>query len=224
MDCDEDNTKRKVGSMDIVALVSGGIDSLVMCKLLNKEGQRVFPIFVDYGQLSRKKEWESCKKIFKISKLPIPEKIDLSGYGQFIPSGITNKNKDIYKDAFLPGRNLLFLIVAASYAYQKGIKAIAIGLLSEKTHLFPDQTENFVVNANFAINSALDDYITIVTPLINFSKKDVIKLAEEYNLPLEETYSCHSGEDTYCGKCIACKEIINSVDKSLFPQFNKGGE
>jgi len=205
--------------MAIVALVSGGIDSLVMCKLLEKEGHKIIPIFIDYGQLANEKEWTACKKIFKISNLPEPEKINLNGYGKSIRSGITDKSRDIYADAFLPGRNLIFLIVAASYAYQKGIKNIAIGLLSEENHLFPDQTEEFIVNANYAINSALGDYFTILTPLINFSKKDVIKLAKRYNLPIEETYSCHSGRNSYCGKCVACKEIIGSVNKDLFPQF-----
>ncbi|MBU7030161.1 MAG: 7-cyano-7-deazaguanine synthase [Theionarchaea archaeon] len=209
--------------MAVVALVSGGIDSLVMCKLLEKDGQEIMPIFVDYGQLACKKEWESCKRIFKISNLSKPERIDLNGYGKSITSGITDSSKDICVDAFLPGRNLIFLIVAASYAFQRGIKNIAIGLLSEKTHLFPDQTEEFLVNANFAINSALGEYITILTPLINFSKDNVIKLAEKFNLPIEQTYSCHSGRDSYCGKCIACREIIDSADKDLFPQFSNGG-
>ena len=210
--------------MAVVALVSGGIDSLVMCKLLEKEGQEIIPIFIDYGQLANDKEWESCKKIFKISNLPEPEKIDLNKYGKIIKSGITDNSKDIYNDAFLPGRNLIFLVVAASYAYQKAIKNIAIGLLSEKTHLFPDQKEEFLVNANFAINSALGDYFTVLTPLINFSKNDVIELAKRYNLPIKETYSCHSGGDSYCGKCISCKEIIESVGKDYFTQFSNKGD
>jgi 7-cyano-7-deazaguanine synthase len=210
--------------MAVVPLVSGGTDSLLMCKLLDIDKQEQYPIFIDYGQLAVDMEWASCKKIFKKSNLPEPERIDLSGYGKSIKSGITDDEKDIYAEAFLPGRNLIFLVVAASYAYQKGIKTIAIGLLSESTHLFPDQTEEFIVNANFAINSALGDYITILTPLINFSKKDVFELAKHYNLSLDETYSCHSGKDSYCGKCVACREIINSVGRDSLPQFDTGGD
>ena len=210
--------------MAVVTLVSGGIDSLVMCKLLENDGQEIMPIFIDYGQLAHKKEWGSCKKVFHMSDLPVPEKIDLSGYGKSIRSGITDNSMDICTDAFLPGRNLIFLVVAASYAFQKEIKNVAIGLLSEKTHLFSDQTEEFLVNANFAINSALGDYITILTPLINFGKNDVIELAKRLNLPIEHTYSCHSGNNSYCGKCIACREIIDSVGKDLFPQFSGGGD
>jgi len=208
--------------MKVVVLVSGGIDSLVMCKLLEKEGEKIIPIFIDYGQLSNIKEWEACKRIFKKSNLPEPIKIDLNKYGKLIKSGITDTSKDIYKEAFLPCRNLFFLVVVAAYAFQKGVNTIAIGLLSEKTSIFPDQTEEFIINANFAINSALGKYFTILTPLINFSKNDVIKLAEQYKLSIDQTYSCHSGNDKYCGKCISCREIIESGKKELFPRFFKG--
>lgn len=208
--------------MGIIALVSGGIDSAVMCKIIEKQGESIFPLFMDYGQIAAKKEWSACQQLFKECKFPSPAKVDLSGYGKIIPSGLTDINKDIFKNAFLPGRNMLFLLVGAAYAHSLGEKTIAIGLLSEKTHLFPDQTREFIVNTNFALNSALGDDIIIVTPLINFSKPDTIKLACHYNIPLDKTYSCHSGHDKYCGKCISCREIIDSGEKESLPQFEKG--
>lgn len=204
--------------MSYVTLVSGGIDSLVMSKMISLQGDKQYPLFIDYGQLAKEKEWKACKKVFKESKLPMPIKFDLSAYGKMMPSGITDSSKAIYDEAFLPGRNLLFLVVACSYAHYKGANRIAIGLLDERVHLFPDQTERFVVNTNIAANEALNDDLVIVTPLITFSKRDVINMAKEYGLPIKETYSCHSGNEQYCGKCISCLEIINSVGKDL-PQF-----
>jgi len=206
--------------MTIVALVSGGIDSLVMSKLISLQGEELIPVFVDYGQLARIKEWSACQTVLKKSGLPEPVRVDLSGYGKLMSTGITDPAKHIYNDAFLPGRNMLFLLVGCSYAHYKGVKKVAIGLLSEKYHIFPDQTERFVVNTNIAVNEALDEDIAIVTPLINFSKGEVIELAKHYGFPLSETYSCHSGRDKYCGECIACKQIMNSVGKTL-PQFGK---
>ena len=210
--------------MSVVPLVSGGIDSLVMCKLLEKQGQKLYPIFINYGQLSLNNEWESCKKVFELSNLTSPEYINIQGYGNFFKSGITDKNKKIFDEAFLPGRNLIFLIIAGSYSYQNDINTISIGLLSEQNHLFPDQTEEFIVNTNFALNSAYGRDFTIITPLINFTKSEVIEIAKKYELPLEKTYSCHSGEMKYCEECIACKEIISSGNKELLPQFNKRGD
>ncbi len=208
--------------MDVIVLTSGGIDSAVVCQLIEKQGDKVLPLFIDYGQLCVEKEWIACQNIMKDCNLPPPEKIDVSGFGKAIPSGLTNKDKDIYKDAFLPGRNLLFLTLAASYAASKKVKIIAIGLLSEKLHLFPDQTEEFIVNTNFAINSALNENFIILTPLIKFSKSDVIKLAEKYNIPLDKTYSCYSGEEKYCGKCVSCREILGSELKHKIPQLERG--
>lgn len=223
MDCNEVSTKG-VCNMEVISLVSGGIDSLVMCKILELEKRKQYPLFIDYGQLSSKKEWSACKKIFSKYNLPEPAKICLEGYGRFIKSGITDRSKDIYENAFLPGRNSLFIIVAASYGYQNGVSNIAIGLLSKENHLFPNQTEEFLVNSNFAINSAFNTPFNIITPLINFNKREVIKLAKKYSLSIEDTYSCHLGENIYCGKCVACKEILSSGEKNSFPQFNKGGD
>lgn len=212
-------SKKGGRNIEIVTLVSGGIDSLVMSKIIDLQGEEQIPIFIDYGQLAREREWLACRRVLKKSNLPDPVRIDLSGYGQLMSSGITDSAKDIYDDAFLPGRNLLFLVVGGAYAHYRGAKRVAIGLLSEKFHLFPDQTGRFIVNANIAVNEALNDSIAIVTPLIDFTKSDVITLAKHYGLALDDTYSCHSGEEKYCGKCVSCLEIINSVGKDL-PQFD----
>ena len=75
--------------------------------------------FIDYGQLAREKEWAACQKVFAESKLPSPIKVDLNGYGKIMPTGITDLSKQIHDQAFLPGRNLLFLVVASSYANYK---------------------------------------------------------------------------------------------------------
>lgn len=209
--------------MTVVTLVSGGIDSLVMSKIIDVQGEKQIPLFIDYGQLAREKEWSACRKVLKASILPEPAKVDLSGYGTLLSSGITDRTKDIHDDAFLPGRNLLFLVVGGSYAHYRGVKKVAVGLLSEKFHLFPDQTQRFIVNANIAIDEALNDSIAIVTPLMNFAKSDVISLARHYKLPLNDTYSCHSGNEKYCGKCVSCLEIINSIGNDL-PQFGNKGD
>lgn len=209
--------------MSVVALVSGGIDSLVMCKVLEKENQEIFPLFIDYGQKAREKEWGACKKVLNYSNMPEPERMDLSGYGKLIRSGLTDPSKDILKEAFTAGRNMIFIVAGASYAFQKGASSIAIGLLSEKNHLFGDQTSEFIVNTNIAINSALNGSYYILTPLMAFEKGDVMMLGKKFGLPLDLTYSCHSGEDEYCGTCISCKEIISHCGKESLPQFKKGG-
>ena len=205
--------------MGVVVLISGGIDSIVMCKILENQGEEIIPIFVNYGQLSKDKEWESCLKLLKSNHLPSPKRIDIPNFGESFPSGITSKDKRIEEDAFLPCRNMLFILLGAAEAFQKDVEKIAIGILDPETHIFPDQTPEFIVNCNFAINSALAKDFIILTPLINLKKWEVIELAKKYKIDLSKTYSCHKGGNTYCGECIACKEILEN--KRDLPQFEE---
>jgi 7-cyano-7-deazaguanine synthase len=193
--------------MSMVTLVSGGLDSTLMSVLAKEEGVTLFPLFVDYGQLCIDHEWEACIYVHKQFSLPSPIRMDLAGYGKTIPSGLTSKSLRVNEDAFLPGRNLLFLLAACSYAYSKNANAVAIGLLSEETHIFPDQTNDFIEKAQNTINVALDRHIRIVTPLMNLNKHDVLAMAKKKGI--EGTYSCHSGTLPTCGSCIACRQYID---------------
>lgn len=204
-----------------IVLMSGGIDSSVVCKLLRKNGENVIPLFINYGQVSYQREWTACCYLCKKLELDKPVKVDLEGYGKVIPSDLTFGGKKEDNKAFVPGRNMLFLSVAASYAYVRNETIIAIGLI--KGDGLPDQTQEFIVNANFALNSALGRNLTIVTPLIEFSKTQVILLAKKYQIPLDMTYSCYGGKEKYCGKCATCIEILNSGEAKEFTQF-KGDE
>ena len=126
--------------MGIVTLVSGGMDSTLMSLMAQEEGIVLFPLFVDYGQLAADKEWETCKHLHKKYDLPKVTRMDLSGFGETIPSGITNSHLRINEDAFLPGRNLLFILAGAAYAFKVQANSVAIGLLDPVDSLFSDQT------------------------------------------------------------------------------------
>jgi len=214
-DCAEPRrpSDKELSMMAVVPIVSGDIDSLVMCKILNNERQEQHPIFIDFGQISGDEEWEACRSVFERCELPPPERIDLSGYCRSIESDVQGECKASYINAFLPGRNLMALMAAASYAYQRGIKIVALALLSDESRRFPDQTEEFLVNANFAINSAFGDFITILTPLINFTKEDVLNTARWYGLPIEETFCCHPGRNGICRSCTARKAVVDPLER-----------
>lgn len=108
--------------MSLVTLVSGGLDSTLMSVLAKEEGVTPFPLFVDYGQLCNEHEWEACVYVHKRFELPSPTRMDLAGFGKTIPSGLTNRTLRVNEDAFLPGRNLLFLLAGCSYAYSKNVE------------------------------------------------------------------------------------------------------
>ncbi len=194
--------------MKVVPLVSGGADSSLMSLLLRDGGYSQTPLFVNYGQRAVMQEWKACEAHHRRFDLPIPTRVELSDYGNLIPSGLTNPRLDLVKDAFLPGRNMLFLLAGASYARVTGAEAVAIGLLNEETHIFPDQTSSFLEAVETTLTLAIDKKIKIIAPLQDFYKRDVIALAADYGII--GTYSCHKGEDAPCGKCIACGEFTQS--------------
>jgi 7-cyano-7-deazaguanine synthase len=192
--------------MSLVILVSGGLDSTLISVLAKEEGIQTYPLFIDYGQLCLEREWEACVNMHTKLKLSEPVKMNLSGFGSLIPSGLTKRELNVNEDAFLPGRNLLFILAGCAYAYSKNSGAVAIGLLSEETHLFPDQTKAFIDSTMAAIYLAMDRNIKIVTPLMNLHKPDVIALAKKKGI--EGTYSCHAGTIPRCGVCVACKQYL----------------
>lgn len=203
--------------MRVVALSSGGIDSSVMMQLLKKKNCEIFPLFIDYGQLAADAELKACQKICHYLDLRL-DRIDVSGFGNSIPSGITNRNLDVEKEAFLPARNLLLLTLGAAYGYSKSAYVIAIGLLLNP--IFPDQTREFVQEAQNTTSKALGVDISILVPLISLNKTDVLQLARKYELPLDYTYSCHSGNEEPCGRCISCKDRI-AAEKGLSSQKSR---
>ncbi|MDY7069851.1 7-cyano-7-deazaguanine synthase [Pseudomonas extremaustralis] len=191
--------------MSIVTLVSGGLDSTLVAKLAIEEGLTIYPLFIDYGQRARDRELSACKSAMKRLGLPDPEIAGLGGFGKLIRSGLTDPSLHIIDDAFTPGRNMLFLLTAAAYAHQKNADAISIGLLHESTSLFPDQTSEFLVEAERLISLCMGRTIKVLAPLASFTKPDVVVLAEEKGIT--QTYSCHLGEEDPCGNCIACNEF-----------------
>ncbi len=190
--------------MTTIALVSGGLDSTLMTVLSLEAGVEVKPLFINYGQLAFKREYEACIATFEKFKLPTPVLVDLSGVGSLIRCGLTDSKFHIKDEAFLPGRNLMFLLMAAAYGFQNDSKTVAIGLLSEANAIFPDQTKDFIRSAESTISLAIAWPTKIIAPLLEFTKADVVELAQQKKII--GTYSCHLGEKDPCGGCIACLE------------------
>lgn len=192
--------------MSVVLLASGGVDSCLIAVMAKEEGVEIHPVFVDYGQLASSDEWNACVSVFRTHDIPEPVLMNLCGFGHLIPSGLTHDAWNTNQDAFLPGRNLLFLVAASAYAYRMGATAVAIGLLDESASIFPDQTAAFLSQAEQVIATAMGRQIRIVAPLMHFSKANILRLARQYEI--NGTYSCHEGGMPQCGRCVSCLERL----------------
>jgi len=114
----------------------------------------------------------------------------------------------VNEDAFLPGRNLLFLLAGCAYAYAMESSALAIGLLSEADHIFPDQTRQFLERTEDLMSLAMSYPVKIVAPLMGLTKRQVVLLARQKGI--DRTYSCHSGTSSPCGECVSCQERLRA--------------
>ncbi|WP_430251476.1 7-cyano-7-deazaguanine synthase [Neorhizobium sp. DAR64860/K0K1] len=189
---------------DAICLASGGLDSSVCLRLMQNQGLSPLPLFINYGQLNYSRELASLRHNCTSLGIQSPMELNLSDFGRTLSTGLTDATKDVVADAFTPCRNLLFIVSAAAIGYKYGIDKIVLGLLSEKSAIFPDQSDDFIRDAESAVASALGVRFTIILPLRDFVKAEVLKLAQQ--LGVTDYYSCHAGTEIPCGKCIACSE------------------
>jgi 7-cyano-7-deazaguanine synthase len=190
---------------DAICLSSGGLDSTLCLYLLRERGLSALPVYVNYGQRNLHREWGALLGACATHGFPQPVRFDFPSFGTIIKTGLTDETLRVNEDAFTPTRNLLFLALAGAVASSRGgIRNIVIGLLSERTVIFPDQSDRFLKITESVLTEALGAQIEIHCPLRDLTKQDVLRLAHARGI--SGFYSCHSGTEIPCGKCIACLE------------------
>ncbi|MFC1933369.1 7-cyano-7-deazaguanine synthase, partial [Chloroflexota bacterium] len=68
--------------MGIVTLVSGGLDSTLLAVLTSEADVQQRPLFVNYGQICKDQELAACMEVHRKFGLPVPDVMDLNGYGK----------------------------------------------------------------------------------------------------------------------------------------------
>ena len=195
-----------------LVLLSGGQDSatcLLWAKHIHKE---VEAISFTYGQ-KHSRELEAGDNICKLLNiqrtvigLPFISNISVSSLLNSTLEGQHPLN-DALPASFLPGRNVLFLTIAAMYAYTKEINILVGGMCQTDYSGYPDCRRTFIDYLELAFDRGFARDIYIVTPLMFLSKADSIKLA--LSLPLGKeilklSHTCYKGENPPCGTCPAC--------------------
>lgn len=107
---------------------------------------------------------------------------------------------------FVPGRNLVFLTLAAAYAWPRGIDDLVTGTAQTDYSGYPDCRRTTLDALERTLRLGLERDIRLHTPLMNLSKKDTVLLAKELGAleAMALTHTCYRGERPPCGRCAAC--------------------
>ena len=70
--------------------------------------------------------------------------------------------------------------------------------------VIPTAAPNFSFEEVINVGTRSETDIKIVTPVINFSKPEIVKKGIELKAPLHLTWSCYKNEDEACGECDSC--------------------
>lgn len=120
--------------------------------------------------------------------------------------------------SFVPGRNVLFLTVAAALAYRRGCRDLVGGMCETDFSGYPDCRDETIAATQTALSLGMDTNFTIHTPLMWLDKAASWTLAETLggrdlvDMIIEETVTCYAGDRTHrhdwgygCGACPACE-------------------
>ncbi len=85
--------------------------------------------------------------------------------------------------------------------------------------MYPDNRREFILNYQYMIDSAMPErtQIKIETPLIDFSRTEIVKLGQRLKVPFESTWSCYEGGEAPCGKCFGCASRASGFLQAAIP-------
>ena len=199
---------------DAAVLVSGGMDSAILCVDLLGGFERVFPIYIRLGLRWQETELAHLYAFLKEAGAGRPGLMPLTEldeplaqvYGAHwsLAGGPAVPGADAPNDSdYLPGYNVLLAAKAAVWCHIRGIDTLAFGTL--QTNPFPDSTPAFFHDFEAVLNRALNGRLRIVRPYAQFPKTEVLRRGRA--LPLHLTFSCIDPVAGHpCGVCIKCAE------------------
>ena len=214
-----------------LVLFSGGQDSTTCLAHALKAYERVETIAFDYRQRHRVELESRLKVLGEIRrnfphwapKLGEDHLLDLEVLGHVSETSLTRETAFKMEasglpNTFVPGRNLLFLTVAAMVAYRSGAKFIVTGVCETDFSGYPDCRDDTIKALQVALNLGMETRLVLETPLMWIDKAQTWAMAKALggqtlvDLIVEETHTCYQGDRTHrhvwgfgCGTCPACE-------------------
>lgn len=144
--------------------------------------------------------------ISAISDTALTRDVEISMQGNGLPN------------TFVPGRNLLFMTVAATVAYRRGLDVLVGGMCETDFSGYPDCRDDSMKALQVALNLGMATHLKVETPLMWLDKAATWRLAQELGgaalveLIRSGTHTCYLGERGVlhdwghgCGRCPACE-------------------
>jgi 7-cyano-7-deazaguanine synthase len=221
-----------------LVVFSGGQDSSTCLLWALKNFAKVTALTFDYGQRHRVEITQARAISAKLGV--VHEIVKLDFFSQLAPNALTDPGIAVAADGgmanlpstFVPGRNAIFLSVAASRAIALGISDIVTGLCQSDYSGYPDCRENFLKSICESMSLALDTKIEMHAPLMHLSKKEAFQFAFDLgglDLVIKESQTCYEGDREHlhewgygCGRCPAC--LLRENGFKEYKENNRGSQ
>jgi 7-cyano-7-deazaguanine synthase len=181
---DRPSLEGPAASRPALVLFSGGQDSTTALFWALQAFEGVEAVGFDYGQRHRI-ELEQARAITDLAGVPYTL-LDLRGL--LSGSALTEHEKEVdvphernpeLPASFVPGRNAVFLTLAASHAYTRGINDLVMGVCQTDYSGYPDCRIGFIQSMQRTLTLALEEDVRIHTPLMYLTKAEAWKLAKD---------------------------------------------
>lgn len=202
-----------------VVLASGGLDSTVTAAIARQAGYELYLLTLAYQQ-RHAVEIERAKQVACALKAEhhLVVAVDLQSIGGSALTDDLSVPKDQWNSdpgrevpvTYVPGRNLIFLSIAAAHAEVVGASVIYFGANVVDYSGYPDCRPEFIkaVEATLQLGTKvgmMGGQFEIRAPLLRMSKAEIIRLGLDLNAPLHLTHSCYDPTDAVaCGRCDSC--------------------
>lgn len=207
-----------------VVLLSGGLDSCVTAATALSRSRAVSALGISYGQ-RHSCELDAARHVASYMGVPLHlVRVDIAAIvgSALLGSCAVSKGRsieairaDATPSTFVPARNAMFLSIASAFAVSIQAQEVWVGSNADDANGYPDCRPEFF-RAFEQVSRDGGFPVSIVHPLTELTKRQVVQLGEMLRAPIELTWSCYSpmgseGCETPCGLCDACTLRIEAT-------------